>query len=60
VPHGPVTDLNARETVILVAIVAGIFAIGLFPGEPLGKTELAAREFQQQVLGAPAQLGSVR
>ncbi len=59
-PHGPLTDLNARETVILVAIVAAIFAIGLFPGEPLGKTELAAREFQQQVTGAPAQLGSVR
>jgi NADH-quinone oxidoreductase subunit M len=59
-PHGPLTDLNARETVILVAIVAAIFAIGLFPGEPLGKTELAAREFQQQVQGAPAQLGSAR
>jgi len=52
--------LNARESVILVAIVVAIFAIGLFPGEPLGKTELAAREFQQQVTGAPAQLGSVR
>jgi NADH-quinone oxidoreductase subunit M len=57
-PHAPLTDLNARETTILVAIVAAIFAIGLFPGQPLGKTEVAAREFQQRVLGEPVQFGS--
>jgi NADH:ubiquinone oxidoreductase subunit 4 (subunit M) len=53
-------DLNARETAILVAIVVAIFAIGLFPGEPLAKTELAAREFQQRVAGEMIQLGSAR
>ncbi|MGI9245612.1 MAG: complex I subunit 4 family protein, partial [Steroidobacteraceae bacterium] len=57
-PRAPLTDLNARETTILVAIVAAIFAIGLFPGEPLAKTEGAAREFQQRVLGETARLGS--
>ncbi len=59
-PHAPLTDLNARETAILVAIVAAIFAIGLFPGEPLAKTELAAREFQQLVAGETIHLGSTR
>jgi NADH-quinone oxidoreductase subunit M len=59
-PHAPLTDLNARETAILVAIVVAIFAIGLFPGGPLAKTELAAREFQQRVTGEPIQLGSAR
>jgi NADH-quinone oxidoreductase subunit M len=58
-PHAPLTDLNARETTILVAIVAAIFAIGLFPGQPLAKTELAARDFQQRVLGETVRLGSV-
>jgi NADH-quinone oxidoreductase subunit M len=57
-PHAPLKDLNARETTILVAIVAAIFAIGLFPGEPLAKTELAAREFQQRVQGEAVLLGS--
>jgi NADH-quinone oxidoreductase subunit M len=59
-PHAPLVDLNARETAILVAIVVAIFAIGLFPGEPLAKTELAAREFQQRVAGEMIQLGSAR
>jgi len=59
-PHAPLVDLNARETSILVAIVVAIFAIGLFPGEPLAKTELAAREFQQRVAGETIQLGSAR
>jgi len=59
-PHAPLKDLNARETTILVAIVAAIFVIGLFPGEPLAKTELAAREFQSRVQGEPVQLGSTR
>ena len=33
-------------------IVAAVFAIGLYPDEPLRKTELAAKEFQQRVTGA--------
>ena len=49
VPHEPVTDLNLREKLILAAIVAAVFAIGLYPDEPLRKTELAAKEFQQRV-----------
>jgi NADH-quinone oxidoreductase subunit M len=59
-PHGPLVDLDLREKAILVTIVAAIFAIGLFPRGPLAKTELAAREFQQQVLGEPARFGSTR
>jgi NADH-quinone oxidoreductase subunit M len=51
VPHAPVIDLNLREKLILAAIVAAVFAIGLYPDEPLRKTELAAREFQQRVTG---------
>ncbi len=58
-PHTPFADLNARETTILVAIVAAIFAIGLFPNGPLARTELAARDFQQRVLGEQVQPGSV-
>ena len=50
-PHQPLTDLNTRERVILVAIVAAVFTIGLYPEEPLRKTELAAREYQQIVTG---------
>jgi NADH-quinone oxidoreductase subunit M len=59
-PHAPLADLDARESVILAAIVFVIFAIGLFPGEPLAKTELAAREFQQRVAGETIQVGSER
>ena len=58
-PHAPLTDLNARETTILVALVVAIFAIGLFPSGPLAKTELAAREFQQRMVGEQVQLGSM-
>jgi NADH-quinone oxidoreductase subunit M len=58
-PHAPLTDLNARESTILVALVVAIFAIGLFPSGPLAKTELAAREFQQRLVGEQAQLGSM-
>jgi NADH-quinone oxidoreductase subunit M len=50
-PHQPLADLNARESVILVALVVAIFALGLYPEEPLSKTELAAREYQQLVMG---------
>ncbi len=59
VPHGPVIDLKAREKLILAAIVVAIFALGLYPNEPLHKTELAAKEFQQRV-GAMSSAGSVR
>jgi len=59
-PHAPLADLDARESVILATIVFAIFAIGLFPREPLAKTELAAREFQQRVAGETIQPGSER
>jgi NADH-quinone oxidoreductase subunit M len=49
-PHQPFPDLVAREKAILVAFVVAIFALGLFPREPLAKTELAARDYQQRVL----------
>ena len=51
-PHQPVGDLVAREKAILVALVVAIFALGLFPAEPLAKTELAARDYQQRVLAS--------
>ena len=50
-PHAPVADLNLREKLILAAIVVAVFAIGLYPDEPLRKSELAAKEFQQRVTG---------
>jgi hypothetical protein len=34
--------------------VLAIFTLGLFPAEPLGKTELAARHFHELVTAAPA------
>ena len=49
VPHGPVLDLDLREKAILAAIVAAVFWLGLFPAEPLSKTELAAQEYRQLV-----------
>jgi NADH-quinone oxidoreductase subunit M len=51
-PHQPFTDLVAREKAILLAFVVAIFALGLFPQGPLAKTELAAREYQDRVLGS--------
>jgi len=59
VPHGPVLDLNVREKLILATIVAAVFAIGLYPDEPMRKTELAAREFQQRISTVPVP-GSMR
>ena len=53
VPHDPVTDLCLREKLILATIVAAVFALGLYPNEPMRKTELAAKEFQQRVSAAP-------
>jgi NADH-quinone oxidoreductase subunit M len=45
----PLPDLDGREKTILALIVAAVFALGLFPGEPMRKTEGAARHFQQLV-----------
>ena len=49
VPHAPVVDLDLREKLILGAIIVAIFWLGLFPNEPLSKTELAAQEYRQLV-----------
>ncbi|HZI83009.1 MAG TPA: NADH-quinone oxidoreductase subunit M [Casimicrobiaceae bacterium] len=51
-PHQPLLDLGFREKAILVTIVAAVFALGLFPDEPMSKTELAARHYQQLVARA--------
>jgi NADH-quinone oxidoreductase subunit M len=48
-PHMPLVDLDVREKLILATIVAAVFALGLFPDEPMRKTELAAKEFQQLI-----------
>ncbi|HQR10839.1 MAG TPA: NADH-quinone oxidoreductase subunit M [Casimicrobiaceae bacterium] len=48
-PHLPLADLGLREKFILTTIVVAVFALGLFPAEPMRKTELAAREFRQLV-----------
>jgi NADH-quinone oxidoreductase subunit M len=50
VPVARLTDLNGREVSILVALIAAVFWLGLFPAEPMRKTELAARQYQQMVL----------
>jgi NADH-quinone oxidoreductase subunit M len=49
VPHAPVADLNLREKSILVALVAAVFWLGLFPDSAMKRTELAAREYQELV-----------
>src|SRR5262245_14760484 len=59
-PHRPLADLSLRETTILGAIAAAVFALGLFPDGPLQKTELAAKQYQalvraERVAGAPPQ-----
>ncbi len=51
VPHAPVVDLDGREKVILIAIAVAIFALGLYPDEPMRKSELAAIQYRQQVAG---------
>jgi NADH-quinone oxidoreductase subunit M len=48
-PHLPLVDLSLREKTILATIVAAVFWLGLFPDEPMRKTELAARQYQQLV-----------
>ncbi|MBE0550361.1 MAG: NADH-quinone oxidoreductase subunit M [Rubrivivax sp.] len=46
--HG-LADLSGREKAILGLIVAAVFALGLFPGDAMRKTELAAKAYQQLV-----------
>src|SRR5205085_1935301 len=53
-PHQPLRDLGLREKSLLAAIVLAVFALGLFPDEPMRKTELAARQYQQLVATARA------
>jgi len=48
-PHQPLLDLGGREKTILALIVAAVFALGLFPDEPMAKTELAAKSYRQLV-----------
>jgi len=63
-PHQPLFDLNLREKSILVTIVAGVFALGLFPDEAMHKTELAAQQYRRLVaeerIGAPVALRGAR
>jgi NADH-quinone oxidoreductase subunit M len=54
-PHQPLADLGRREQWILAAIVAAVFAIGLYPQPLLRKTEQAARQYQALLLGGAAQ-----
>jgi NADH:ubiquinone oxidoreductase subunit 4 (subunit M) len=49
-PHQPLADLNGREKAILGLIVVAVFALGLFPDEPMRKTELAAKAYRQLVI----------
>ena len=56
-PHQPLTDLDGRERAILAIIVAAVFWLGLFPDEPMRKTELAAKQYREMVL-APRTPGS--
>jgi NADH-quinone oxidoreductase subunit M len=51
VPHAPVVDLDGREKSILIAIAVAIFALGLYPAEPMRKSEMAAIAYRQQVAG---------
>ena len=59
-PHQPFGDLNGRERAILAALVAAIFWLGIFPAEPMHKTEAAALHYQKMVTApaaAPVALG---
>ena len=46
----PLTDLNGREKSILALIIVAVFALGLFPDEPMRKTEGAAKAYRQLVM----------
>ena len=54
-PSDHLTDLTPREGALLLALIAAVFWLGLFPAEPLRKTEPAAREYQQLVMSARGQ-----
>jgi NADH-quinone oxidoreductase subunit M len=54
---GRLRDLSPREVSILVALVAAIFYIGLFPNHFLQKTEQAAIEYQERVLAPVGESG---
>jgi NADH-quinone oxidoreductase subunit M len=58
-PGHALADLNLREKTILGLIVAAVFALGLFPDEPMRKTELAAKAYRQLVL-TPRHTGDTR
>jgi NADH-quinone oxidoreductase subunit M len=45
----PLADLSGREKTILGLIVVAVFALGLFPDEPLRKIEGAAQAYRQLV-----------
>ena len=49
-PHQPFADLDRREKWILGLIVAAVFALGLFPQEPMKKTELAAKAYRELIV----------
>ncbi len=49
-PHQPLLDLGGREKAILGLIVAAVFALGLFPDEPMRKTELAAKAYRELIV----------
>jgi len=51
-PHVPLADLVLREKLILAAIIGAVFWLGLFPDEPMRKTEGAAHHYQQLLLQA--------
>jgi len=58
-PHAPVADLVAREKLILAAIAAAVFALGIWPDGAMQKTELAAKQYQQ-IVGASRLPGGAR
>jgi NADH-quinone oxidoreductase subunit M len=49
-PHQPLADLVPREKWILALILAAVFALGLFPQEPMKKTELAAKAYRELIV----------
>jgi NADH-quinone oxidoreductase subunit M len=53
-PHLPLADINLREKAIMAILVVAVFWLGLFPQEAMQKTEVAARQYRQMVVGAPA------
>ncbi|CAD5375054.1 NADH-quinone oxidoreductase subunit M [Rubrivivax sp. A210] len=46
----PLADLNGREKTILAILVVAVFALGLFPDEPMRKTEGAAKAYRSLVM----------